>query len=180
MSFLFGSKPQNPKDVVRQEQRDLRKSERGLEREQRGMQQQEQKLIADIKKASKDGNMTVANALAKELIRVRQTATRTAMAKSQLSSVSSRLSSVSAQGSLSTALAGASKAVKMVNGQLDVAGMRRVMQDYERENDVMEAKQETMDDALEDIFGDERLDGEADELTAQVLQEIGLDFRAKA
>ncbi len=71
------------------------------------MQQQEQKLIADIKKASKvlraahrwhstpemltpnlaptphfpadpwqDGNMTVANALAKELIRVRQTTVR--------------------------------------------------------------------------------------------------------
>ncbi len=29
------------------------------------------------------------------------------------------------QGSLTTALAGASKAVKMVNGQLDVAGLQR-------------------------------------------------------
>lgn len=55
MSFLFGGKDdkKKPKEIAREQQREVRKSERTVERELVAMQRQEKQLIADIKKAAK-------------------------------------------------------------------------------------------------------------------------------
>jgi charged multivesicular body protein 2A len=56
MSFLFG-KAKTPAEVCREHQRTLTRAIRDLERERGKLQQQEKKLIADIKKSAKEGQM---------------------------------------------------------------------------------------------------------------------------
>jgi hypothetical protein len=55
MDFLFGRK--SPAEILKQNQRALTKAQRDLDRERVKLEQQEKKLIADIKKNAKQGQM---------------------------------------------------------------------------------------------------------------------------
>ena len=56
LEWLFGKK-KTPQELLRQNQRALNKAMRELDRERQRMEQQEKKVIADIKKMAKQGQM---------------------------------------------------------------------------------------------------------------------------
>ena len=56
LEWLFGKK-KTPQELLRQNQRALNKAMRELDRERARMEQQEKKVIADIKKMAKAGQM---------------------------------------------------------------------------------------------------------------------------
>lgn len=56
MEWLFG-KRLTPEELLRKNQRALNKAMRDLDREKMKMEQQEKKIIADIKKLAKEGQM---------------------------------------------------------------------------------------------------------------------------
>lgn len=56
LEFLFGRK-KTPQELLRQNQRALNKAMRDLDRERQHMENQEKKIIADIKKMAKAGQM---------------------------------------------------------------------------------------------------------------------------
>ena len=56
LEWLFGKK-KTPQEMLRQNQRALNKAMRELDRERQKMEQQEKKVIADIKKMAKQGQM---------------------------------------------------------------------------------------------------------------------------
>lgn len=58
MEWLFGKKV-TPEEMLRKNQRALNKAMRDLDREKARMEQQEKKIIADIKKMAKDGQMVI-------------------------------------------------------------------------------------------------------------------------
>lgn len=56
MEFLFG-KRKTPEEMLRQNQRALNRAMRDLDKERQRLEQQEKKIIADIKKMAKQGQM---------------------------------------------------------------------------------------------------------------------------
>ena len=66
MEWLFGRK-KTPDELLRQNQRALNKAMRELDRERAKMEQQEKKIIADIKKMAKQGQMDAVKIMAKVL-----------------------------------------------------------------------------------------------------------------
>ena len=58
MEWLFGKRI-TPEEMLRKNQRALNKAMRDLDRERMRMEQQEKKIIADIKKMAKDGQMVI-------------------------------------------------------------------------------------------------------------------------
>jgi charged multivesicular body protein 2A len=56
MNFLFGSR-KSPAEQLRAHQRALNKAQRELDRERARLEAQEKRLIADIKKTAKAGQM---------------------------------------------------------------------------------------------------------------------------
>lgn len=62
MEWLFGKRV-TPEEMLRKNQRALNKAMRDLDRERMRMEQQEKKIIADIKKMAKDGQMVGTNCL---------------------------------------------------------------------------------------------------------------------
>lgn len=58
MEWLFGKRI-TPEEMLRKNQRALNKAMRDLDREKMRMEQQEKKIIADIKKLAKDGQMVM-------------------------------------------------------------------------------------------------------------------------
>lgn len=70
MDWLFGRR-MTPEEMLRKNKRALDKAIRDLDRERARMEQQEKKIIADIKKMAKEGQMvsaTVSNIIMVELM----------------------------------------------------------------------------------------------------------------
>lgn len=58
---------------------------------------------------------------------------------------------------------------------MNLPSLQRIAMEFERENDIMEQRQEMMDDAIDDAM-DVGLEEEGDEVVEQVLEEIGVDL----
>ena len=62
MEWLFGKRV-TPEEMLRKNQRALNRAVRDLDRERARMEQQEKKVIADIKKLAKDGQMVTTRSM---------------------------------------------------------------------------------------------------------------------
>ncbi len=67
MDALFGKK-MTPDQMLRKNQRALNKAMRDLDRERVNMERQEKKIIADIKKMAKEGQVDAVKIMAKDLV----------------------------------------------------------------------------------------------------------------
>lgn len=66
-------------------------------------------------------------------------------------------------------------ALGSMNKSMNLPQLQRIAMEFERENDIMEQRQEMMDDAVDDAM-DVGVEEEGDEVVEQVLEEIGIDF----
>lgn len=66
-------------------------------------------------------------------------------------------------------------ALGSMNKSMNLPQLQRIAMEFERENDIMEQRQEMMDDAVDDAM-DVGVEEEGDEVVDQVLEEIGVDF----
>jgi charged multivesicular body protein 2A len=73
------------------------------------------------------------------------------------------------------AMKGATMALGSMNKSMNLPQLQRIAMEFERENDIMEQRQEMMDDAVDDAM-DVGIEEEGDEVVDQVLEEIGIDF----
>ena len=69
MEWLFGRR-MTPEEQLKKNQRALNKAMRELDRERAKMEQQEKKIIADIKKMAKQGQMDAVKIMAKVRLNV--------------------------------------------------------------------------------------------------------------
>ncbi|KAL2945154.1 Vacuolar protein sorting-associated protein 2-like protein 1 [Bienertia sinuspersici] len=144
----------------------LDKSIREIERERQGLQTQEKKLIAEIKKSAKQGQMGAVRIMAKDLIRTRHQIEKFYKLKSQLQGT---LKSTQAMGE---AMKGVTKAMGQMNKQMNLPSLQKIMQEFERQNERMELTSEVMGDAMDDALEGDEEEDETDELVNQVLDEI--------
>ena len=73
------------------------------------------------------------------------------------------------------AMKGATMALGSMNKTMNLPSLQRIAMEFERENDIMEQRQEMMDDAIDDAM-DVGLEEEGDEVVERVLEEIGVDL----
>ncbi|KAF8690525.1 hypothetical protein HU200_040886 [Digitaria exilis] len=154
----------------------LDRSIREIERERQGLQAQEKKLITEIKKTAKEGQMGAVKVMAKDLIRTRHQITKFYQLKSQLQGVSLRVQTLKSTQAMGDAMKGVTKAMAQMNRQLNLPGLQKIMQEFERQNERMEMVSEVMGDAIDDALEGDEEEEETEELVNQVLDEIGIDI----
>lgn len=74
------------------------------------------------------------------------------------------------------AMKGATMALGSMNRSMNLPQLQRIAMEFERENDIMDQRQEMMDDAVDDAM-DVGVEEEGDEVVDQVLEEIGIDLQ---
>ena len=84
MSFLniFGKK-KTPKELLRENKRQIDRAIRDIDRERMSLQSQEKKLIVEMKKMAKNNQNEAVKVMAKSLIRMRHNITKYYTVKSQ-------------------------------------------------------------------------------------------------
>jgi charged multivesicular body protein 2A len=171
--WLFGKK-KTPAEMLRENKRMLDKAIRELDREIMGLQNQEKKIVVEIKKMAKEGQMDAVKVMAKSMVRNRHAVTKMYGLKSQLQAVSLRLATLKSTQAMAEAMGGATKAMRMMNKKLNIPQLQNVMREFERQNERMEMTSDMMGDAVDDAMGDADEEEESDALVSQVLDEIGI------
>lgn len=70
---------------------------------------------------------------------------------------------------------GATSLLGSMNRQMNLPALQRIAMEFEKENDIMDQRQEMMDDAIDDVTGLED-EEEGEEVVREVLDEIGVDL----
>jgi len=175
MDKLFG-KRKTPEEMLRQNQRALNKAMRDLDRERVKMESQEKKVIADIKKMAKQGQMDAVKIMAKDLVRTRRYVKKFILMKANIQAVSLKITTLKSTNTMANAMKGVTKAMSTMNKQLKLPQIQKIMMEFEKQSEIMEMKEEMMNDAIDDAMGDEDDEEEGDAIVSQVLDELGLQL----
>jgi len=175
MDWLFGKK-KTPAELLRENKRMLDKAIRELDRERASLQSQEKKLVGEIKKSAKAGQMGAMKVMAKDLIRTRHSVTKFYGLKSQLQGVSLRVQTLKSTQAMAEAMKGVTKAMGKMNAKLNLPALHGIMREFEKQNERMEMTSDTMGDAIDDALESEGEEEETEELVNQVLDEIGISL----
>lgn len=133
-----------------QHQRSLERTQRELDRERTKLESQEKKLIQDIKKAAKQGQMGSCQVMAKDLVRTRRYIQKFYQMKTQLQAVSLRIQTVGTNQQMMMSMKGATQLLGSMNKSMNLPSLQRIAMEFEKENDIMDQRQEMMDDAIDD------------------------------
>lgn len=70
---------------------------------------------------------------------------------------------------------GATMLLGSLNRQMNLPALQRIVMEFERENEIMDERQEMMDDAIDEATGLED-EEESEDVVKEVLDEIGVDL----
>jgi charged multivesicular body protein 2A len=155
----------------------LTKAQRELDRERTRLEQSEKKLIVDIKKSAKAGQLNACKVMAKDLVRTRRYVHKFYQMRTQLQAVSLRIQTLRSNQQMAEAMRGATRAMASMNRGLNLPAIQRIMNEFEKENATMDMKEEMMSDAVDDAMdAEEDEEEEGDKILKEVLDEIGVDL----
>ncbi|CAN8097463.1 unnamed protein product [Discula destructiva] len=174
LEWAFG-KRMTPAERLRKNQRMLDKAIRELDQVRVKLEKQEKTLVAQIKASAQKNQMGAAKIQAKDLVRTRRYIDKFYGMRSQLQKISLRLQTYRTNEQMMQAMKGATTALGAMNKSMNLPQLQRIAMEFERENDIMDQRQEMMDDAIDDAM-DTGVEEEGDEVVEQVLEEIGVDL----
>ncbi|KAF9496047.1 Snf7-domain-containing protein [Pleurotus eryngii] len=176
IEMLFG-RTVTPAERLRQHQRSLAKAQRELDRERAKLEQSEKKLMMDIKKSAKAGQMNACKVMAKDLIRTRRYVQKFYQMRTQLQAVGLRIQTLRSNQQMADAMRGATRAMASMNRGLNLPSIQRIMNEFEKESSMMDMKEEMMSGAVDDVMEDEEdEEEEGDKVLKEVLDEIGVSL----
>ena len=116
---------------------------------------QERKLIADIKKAAKESQMDSVKIMAKDLVRTRRYIKKFVLMKANIQAISLKVQTLKSQNSMAMAMRGVTRALQSMNRQMNLPQISRIMQEFEKQSDMMDMKEDMMNEVIDDAMGDE-------------------------
>ena len=180
LDWVFG-KQMTPQEKLRKNQRSLQRAQRELEREKHKLEGQERKLVQDIKKSAKNGQIKAAKLQAKDLVRTKKYIEKFDMMATRLQAISLRIQTVRSSDQMAQSMREATGLLGMLNNSLNLPQLQQITMEFEKQNDMMDQRQEMVDEAIDDAMGEDEFEDEeeADEIVNKVLDEIGVDLNTK-
>ncbi|XP_014749186.1 PREDICTED: charged multivesicular body protein 2a [Sturnus vulgaris] len=157
MELLFGRR-RTPEELLRQNQRALGRAVRELDRERQKLEAQEKKIIVDIKKMAKQGQMVRGDTLGTQ---------GTLWGDgTQDKGGGTRREQGDRQGSGDK---GHGEVWGTQSPQLKLPQIQRILLEFQKQSELMDMKEELMNDAIDDALGDEDDEDESDAVVSQFI-----------
>merc|ERR1712226_1285562 len=121
---------------------------------------------------AKQGQMDAVKIMAKDLVRSRRYVKKFMLMRANIQALKS-------QSAMAQAMKGVTKAMGNMNKQMKMPEIQKIMMEFEKQSEIMDMKGEMMEDAIDDVMGDEDEEEESDAIVAQVLDELGLQLNDK-
>merc|ERR1719187_2028894 len=125
---------------------------------------------------AKQGQMDAVKIMAKDLVRTRRYVKKFMLMKANIQAVSLKIQTLKSQNSMAMAMKDVTKAMMNMNKQMKLPEIQKIMQEFEKQSEIMDMKEEMMSDAIDDAMGDDDDEEESDAIVTQVLDELGLQL----
>jgi len=165
---IFGGKPIDPKEQAKSWRLKIKGEMRQLERQITKMSQDEQKILKEIKKAAKDGQMGGAKTLAKAVAFSRKGKERLLIAKSNLNTIEMKIAEQYAMMRVGASFEKSAEIMKLMNQAVRHEAVRDTMQELAKEMQKAELFDEMVDEAFADMDSED-VEAESEGQVAQVL-----------
>lgn len=133
-------------------------------------------VIADIKKLAKEGQMDAVKIMAKDLVRTRRYVKKFMLMKANIQAVSLKIQTLKSQSTMAQAMKGVTQAMTSMNRQMNMPQIQKILMDFEKQSEIMDMKEEMINDVMDDAMEGEGDEEETDAVVAQVLDELGLQL----
>jgi len=164
------------KEILRKQKRALNRAIRDLDRERVKLEQQEKALIVNIKNTAKKNQVNACKIMAKDLVRTRRYIQKFYEMKTQLQAVSLRIQTLQSNQTMTEAMKGVSSAMKAMNKQINLPQINKIMMNFEKESELMDIKEEMMNDAIDNVMEEEDDEEESENIVNQIFDEIGISL----
>lgn len=77
---------------------------------------------------------------------------------------------------MAQAMKGVSRAMMNMNRQMNMPQIQQILHEFEKQSEIMDMKEEMINDAIDDAMEDEGDEEEGDAIVSQVLDELGLQL----
>merc|ERR1712183_382164 len=111
-----------------------------------------------------------------DLVRTRRYVKKFMLMRANIQAVSLKIQTLKSQNSMAQAMKGVTKAMMRMNKQMKLPEIQKIMQEFEKQSELMDMKEEMMSDVIDDAMGDEDDEEESDAVVNQVLDELGLQL----
>merc|ERR1719214_278557 len=81
--------------------------------------------------------------------------------------------------SMAQAMKGVTRAMGAMNRKMNLPQISQIMQEFEKQNEMMGMKEEMMADAMDDAFADDEDEEEEEEVLGSILAELGVETANK-
>jgi len=169
-------KRKTPQEMIRENKRMIDRAIREMDRERVKMEQQEKKVIADIKKTAKTGQMDAVKVMAKDLVRTRNHIKKFMLMKANMQAVSLKMTTMKSQNTMAQSMKGVTKAMGRMNKSMNLPQIQKIMAEFQKQSEMMEMKGEMMDDAIDDAMDDGTTEEDTEQLVGQILGELGIEI----
>ncbi|KJE93428.1 chromatin modifying protein 2a, variant [Capsaspora owczarzaki ATCC 30864] len=114
--------------------------------------------------------------MAKDLVRTRRYVKKFIMMRAQIQAVSLKIQTLRSNQAMAEAMKGVTRAMTKMNKQMNLPEIQKIMMEFEKQSEIMDMKEEMMNDTIDDVMGDADDDEESDQIVNQVLDEIGISL----
>lgn len=93
--------------------------------------------------------------MAKDLVRTRAHIKKFMLMRANIQAVSMKVQTLRSQNAMAEAMRGVTKAMANMNRQLKLPQIQKILQEFEKQSEIMDMKEEMMNDVMDDALGDE-------------------------
>ena len=90
--------------------------------------------------------------------------------RANIQAVSLKIQTLKSQNAMAQAMKGVTKAMMNMNKQMKLPEIQKIMQEFEKQSEIMDMKEEMMSDVIDDALGDEDDEEESDAIVSQVTE----------
>merc|ERR1719210_1375255 len=125
---------------------------------------------------AKKNEMATVRIMAKDLVRTRNTCKKFMIMRANIQAVSLKIATIKSQHAMAEAMKGVTKAMGRMNKNMKLPQIQKIMQEFEKQSEMMNMKEEMMNDVMDDAMGDEDDEEESEAVVNKVLDELGLEM----
>lgn len=105
-------------------------------------------------------------------MRTRRYVKKFMLMRANIQAVSLKIQTLKSQNAMAQAMKGVTKAMMSMNKQMKLPEIQKIMQEFEKQSEIMDMKEEMMSDVIDDALGDEDDEEEGDAIVTQVTRTL--------
>lgn len=170
---LFGLK--TPQERLREYRHEVDHTVREVNREIQNMNRMSRNLTADLERAGATQELELARLKARNIVRIKRQILKLSMVVSRLQDISINTQVIGSQIVVTSSIQKITSLLRNVDEAMSLAKFNKIATEFQRQSDIMQIKEETVDDTMDAAFDEDGTeDDQTEELVNKMLVGIGL------